>query len=74
METPTKKLSRQRKWQLKKVVSGKCAICGEPIFKGEKCKLHWESAKKFSRDYYRKKVGIPLDSEPWECGMPTFFL
>lgn len=26
----TKKLSRQRQWQLRKVAEGKCSVCGEP--------------------------------------------
>ena len=56
-------MSRQRKWQLKKMREGKCPNCGEP--KGRdilQCNLCAENVRINSRDRYRLKMGIPLDA------------
>ena len=61
-------VSRQRKWQIKKVKKGLCKICGKGQIKGSKqfCELCLEKQKslnrKNGRNAYRKKHGIPLEA------------
>lgn len=53
-----KELSRQRKWQLKKVAEGKCAICAKPLkhYKGL-CDEHAVKARKSLRARNGFQVG-----------------
>ena len=56
-------MSRQQKWQIKKMREGKCPNCGKP--KGAttlQCPSCAENVRINSVDRYRLKVGIPLDT------------
>ena len=60
-----KKLSRQRARQLTLKASGLCVICGKPAVKCGYCAAHYEDMKIRQRNYYRKKVGIPINAPLW---------
>jgi sulfatase maturation enzyme AslB (radical SAM superfamily) len=47
------KVSRQRKWQLRKKVQGKCQECGEPVVYSGWCYKHYV----YHREVKRKSVG-----------------
>lgn len=54
-----KRLSRQRKWQLKQQAAGRCKICGRgPVFKRGMCFEHY---KKYVLD---KELPQPNDPLP----------
>ena len=57
-----KKISRQRKWQLKMQAERRCSICGEPCTEGSKsyCYTHLLKNRDASLIYQRTKNGIPL--------------
>lgn len=57
-----KDVSRQRKWQKKKVAEGKCSKCSEPLFDKELCKKHYLNKKIRQRE--------SQGSEPWVEGGP----
>jgi len=40
-EMETKVISRQRRWQLKKIAKGLCQTCGKETFKGVYCSTHY---------------------------------
>ena len=50
-------LSRQRRWQIKKVKEGKCQICGKPQMNNAfYCEKHRESeAKRKLKSYHANK-------------------
>ena len=55
-------VSRQRRWQIKKIKEGLCEICGKKkIYKGDRCLKHYNEHKKRHREpmreYMRKKTG-----------------
>jgi hypothetical protein len=53
-----KEISRQRRWQIKKVHQGLCSICGEnPIYKGGRCRSCYFPWALFKREYERNKHG-----------------
>ncbi len=47
------KISRQRKWQLRKESKGLCSICGEPAISGARCVTHMIA----NREQQRKLKG-----------------
>lgn len=53
------KMSRQRKWQIKRHEEGRCIICGKEATKGKRvkfsgyCEPHLEKVKTRSRNYQR---------------------
>jgi len=59
-----KKISRQRKWQLKQTATGRCTICGQPIVAGSKfyCEKHWKLSRNRGFVNARNRAGIPLDA------------
>lgn len=50
----TRKISRQREWQIKKIAEGKCSSCGKPRTLS---KYVCNDCLKKRREYQRKKVG-----------------
>ena len=57
-------MTRQRRWQLRKLATGRCQQCGRPRVAGStvhcaKCRAKCRKAR---RDLYRQSVGIPLDA------------
>lgn len=56
-----KKLSRQRRWQLKKKAAGLCQICGKPG-PGGFCEHHRAMTRRLALAYTRRKRCIPLDA------------
>jgi len=57
-----KEISRQRRWQIKKVQEGFCSICGKgKVYKSEKCFDHYiehkDHHREHMREYWRKKTG-----------------
>lgn len=61
-----KKISKQRRWQLKMKAAGRCSICGKPCVEGSRsyCHKHLAMNRKASFEYQRKKNGIPADHLP----------
>jgi hypothetical protein len=59
-----KKISRQRRWQLKKVKQGLCEICGLPIYKSALCFDHYIPRAIRNRERIRAKLGF----NPWRPG------
>lgn len=58
-----KPMSRQRKWQLKKLATGLCELCGKkPISTTYHCVDCAEKQRTRRRNNYRLKHGIPLDA------------
>jgi hypothetical protein len=58
-----KKVSRQRRWQLVRMIAGLCTICGkEPLWRGNRCKKCYYHAKETR---YDKKVERGLCEKPW---------
>lgn len=57
-----KQQTRQRKWQIEKQNQGLCIICAKPADSGSVCSEHRDQRRTHSREYYRKKHGIPLDA------------
>lgn len=53
----SKMISRQRKWQLKKISEGLCSICSKKLIKQSTifCNNHREKNRKRNRDNYWKK-------------------
>jgi len=47
-------LSKQRKWQLRKMRAGKCSKCGAPLATAKYCLHHAVQ----NREYVRKKYGF----------------
>jgi len=58
-----KKLSRQRRWQLKQTAAGRCTICGKPLADNSKsfCPEHRERNRRRNFIDSRKRAGIPLN-------------
>ena len=58
-----KKISKQRKWQLKMKAADRCSICGKPCVEGSKsyCHEHLIRNRKASLEYQRRKNGIPMN-------------
>lgn len=48
-------MTRQRKWQLKHMVSGLCDTCSEEAVYGGKCARHWLYMACYQRDLYRRR-------------------
>lgn len=66
-----KVVSRQSRWQARRRASGLCYICGsEPAIDGWHCNGCREKGRASRRNYYRKKVGIPLNAPISKCGRP----
>ena len=63
-----KKISRQRKWQLKQTAAGRCTICGQPIAAGSKfyCEKHWKLSRNRGFVSARNRAGIPLDAPKYK--------
>jgi hypothetical protein len=59
-----KKISRQRRWQIKQVKQGLCYICGLGIYKSDLCFDHYIYHALRQREYSRKKFGW----NPWKMG------
>ena len=58
-----KKITRQRKWQLKKMSEGKCPICGKPVVKKRKmCKKHLAMDAKRKSDVGYRKGMLRMDN------------
>jgi hypothetical protein len=56
-----KKLSRQRKWQIKQVANGFCMICGKPARTKYHCDFHAKAASiQALKRYYRLKEAATL--------------
>ena len=61
-------ISRQRKWQKKKIREGNCKICGKKQTEESKeyCKFHLDQfrsiTRKSNRNRYRRLHNIPLDA------------
>ena len=53
----SKKLTRQRKWQIMHRVNGLCQFCSEPAIHAGKCVRHWFSNTVKRRDRYRDSIG-----------------
>jgi len=51
----TKKITRQYKWQLKKIKEGKCIICGQDVVIKKFCEEHRVKANKIAKKW-RKKI------------------
>ena len=51
----TKKLSKQRRWQLRQVELGKCITCGKEAFKGNYCFEHYNQ-----REIYAERRQLRL--------------
>ena len=62
--TQEKKISRQRKWQLKQLANGLCYICGLKIYSSGLCFDHYIDHGIRQRGYSRKKFGW----HPWRMG------
>ena len=58
-----KKLSKQRRWQLKQKAAGMCTICGKPSVDGTTafCEEHRKKNRHRSFVASRKRAGIPMD-------------
>jgi hypothetical protein len=56
MADEPKKVSRQRRWQMKQAAAGKCIICGNPICKRSSrlCEKHRLQANVISTRHQRK--------------------
>ena len=63
-------ISRQRKWQLKKMAQGLCCTCGEKAVGDSYCREHLDYHRKSNRDAYRVKHGIPEDQPLMKTGRP----
>lgn len=51
-------ISRQRRWQLKKMKENLCSICGkEEIYKNERCFIHYYRSLLNARHRMRKLFG-----------------
>lgn len=51
-----KKLSRQRRWQIKKHTAGLCIICGKKA-EGTYCQKHKQYQRVLKREAMRKRLG-----------------
>lgn len=69
METPQRKLRFDHSrltWKRAKarITNGQCRQCGKfEIFQNGMCRSHYDIHKTYSRNYYRKKMNIPIDAE-----------
>lgn len=54
--------SRQRIYQIRQNSLGLCEICPSEALPGKRrCQFHEDQARTNRRNWYRRKVGIPLD-------------
>ena len=67
-QIPTETMSRQRRWQLKKVAEGKCQICSKPLFSSSLCEEHTLRGRDRNFVRYRDKVGIDVDAPLKKAG------
>ena len=57
-------MSKQREYQLRKIVEGFCRICTEPRVDANHCEKHAEQHRKRCRESKRRKYGY----SPWRAG------
>ena len=63
-------ISRQLKWQRKKLAVGRCRQCGKKEEVGGFCWGCREKVRTRERNRYRERVGIPLGSALRKKGRP----
>lgn len=56
MRKPDSTVSRQTLWQRKHRAMGLCSLCSRSVFKGSRCKEHYERHKLAARMRYIPKV------------------
>lgn len=62
MDTTTDKtISRQRRWQLRKLAAGQCSECGAKATSAGLCLPHLQRYRETARARYRTRHNIPLD-------------
>ncbi len=56
-------MTRQRLWQIRQAKAGRCGYCGRAA-KGlaGHCRSCREKKRRLSRNYYRRKAGIPTEA------------
>lgn len=54
--TSRKDISRQRRWQLRKQISGRCMICGMPLKTKTHCEVHAKAASIWSMNYLERQA------------------
>lgn len=57
--------SRQALWQAANVAMGLCRQCGSEAIEGTMCQDCSDKSRIASREYSRRKRGIPLDAPLW---------
>ena len=62
--------SRQSRYQHRRHAEGKCWQCGQPVVDGWRCAPCREKKRTNSRNFYRKKHGIPLNAKKLNPGRP----
>jgi len=64
-------ISRQRRWQIKKVQQGLCQIDGtEPVYKDGRCKAHYIISAYRKRIHSRSMSGYKAWAGPGNVGRP----
>lgn len=64
--------TRQVRWQHRKILEGRCMICGSIAEDRERCLHHLRVNRTAARDRYREKVGIPIGA-PVRLGRPRTY-